>query len=101
MSEWRTGFSAPSSTFPGATISLECRRYFDSGALVETEWIVNVLSADGSWVAHPDADHIQSDLDSLVTMLAPFCDGETTWTADSSGRTMPFFEMVLSTWPDR
>ena len=101
MTEWRTGFSAPSSSYPGATISLECTRYMDGDALVETAWAVNVLNPDGSWVAHPDADHVQSNLDSLISMLAPFCEGETRWTADRDGRTMTFFDMVLSTWPDQ
>ncbi|WP_375270996.1 hypothetical protein [Sphingomonas sp.] len=62
---------------------------------------MNVLNPDGSWVALADADHIQSNLDSLISMLAPFCDGETRWTADRDGRTMTFFDMVLSTWPDQ
>lgn len=100
MTQWRTGFSAPSTTFPGATISLECTRYYEGGALVETAWAVNVMNPDGSWVAHPDADHVQSDLDSLIAMLAPFCTGQTQWTADRDGRRLSFFDMILWTWPD-
>lgn len=100
MTEWQTGFTAPSNTFPGATISLECTRYFDGGALMETAWAVNVRLSDGSWVAHSDADHVQDNLDSLISMLAPFCDGETRWTADRDGQTMLFFDLVLSTWPE-
>lgn len=101
MKDYSIGFTAPSSTFPGATISLECIHYFENERLVETAWAVNIFAADGDWVSHPGADQIQTDLYSFVSMLSSFYDGVALWTQDDTGAKLTFWEMVLATGSER
>ena len=99
MQSYSKGFAAPSSFFPGATISIECVRYFDGGSYRDGEWRTNVFAEDGGWIAHPWSDNVQDTLDSFISMLEPFYDGKALWLDDDTGERLTFWEMVVRTLP--
>ena len=99
MQSYSKGFAAPSTTFPGATISIECVRYFDGDRYRDGEWRTNVFAEDGGWVAHPSADNVQDTLDSFIAMLMPFYDGTALWRDDDTGESLTFWDMVVRTLP--
>ena len=84
----------------GATISLECTRYFDGDYFKETAWATNVFQAEGGWVDHPGADNVQDSLDAMIAMLAPFYDGTSLWTLDETDQQFTFWEMIVRTLPE-
>ena len=98
MKGYSKGFVAPS-TFPGATISLECVRYFDGSRYSDCEWRTNVLAADGKWVEHSGADNVQDTTDAMIGMLTPFYDGKALWIDDDTGESLTFWEMIVRTLP--
>lgn len=100
MDDYSKGFSAPSATFPGATINIECIRTWHDGRYVSGEWITNVNEADGSWVKHRGCDNIQDNMDAFIGMLAPFYDGLAKWTDDDTGEQLSFWQMILRTLPE-
>ncbi|MCL6741811.1 hypothetical protein LZ518_11800 [Sphingomonas sp. RB56-2] len=99
MESYSRGFTAPSTPFPGATISLECVRYFEGQRYVDGEWRTNVLGQDGSWVGYQGADNVQDTLEAMVTMLAPFYDGSSLWLDDETGESLTFWEMIVRSTP--
>jgi hypothetical protein len=103
MVGWRAskGFTAPSASFPGARISLECVRYFDGERYSDCEWRTNVFAEDGNWVDHQGADNVQDSLDAMIEMLMPFYDGKANWVDDDTGESLTFWEMVIRTLPGR
>jgi hypothetical protein len=99
MESYSRGFTAPSTPFPGATISLECVRYFEGDRYLDGEWRTNVFAQDGSWVDHEGADNVQDTLEAMVSMLAPFYDGTALWLDDETGESLTFWEMVVRSTP--
>lgn len=100
MQSYSKGFAAPSASFPGATISFECTRYYEGERYIEGAWAVNVFAPDGGWVEHAGSDNIQDSMDAFISQLAPFYDGLTLWTDDDTGEQLSFWEMTLRTLPD-
>lgn len=95
------GFTAPS-TFEGATISLECTRWFDGDRLESSQWATNVMYDDeaSKWVDHPGSDNVQDTIDSMVAMLMPFYDGRSLWTLDDTDQKFTFWEMIVRSLPE-
>jgi hypothetical protein len=100
MESYSKGFSAPSASFPGATISIECVRYYEGDTYREGEWRTNVFAEGGGWVAHAGSDNVQDTLEAFVSMLTPFYDGTALWLDDDTGEQLSFWEMVVRTVPE-
>ena len=94
------GFTAPSTSFAGATISFECSRLYDGDQYVEGTWATNVFAADGGWVEHTGSDNVQDTMDAFISVLASFYDGSAMWTDDETGEQLSFWEMTLRTLPE-
>ena len=94
------GFTAPSTYFEGATISIQCTHYFDGDTYSETAWATNVFAPDGDWVDHPNADTIEDTLEDFISRLVPFYDGNSDWRLDETDRTFTFWEMIVRTLPE-
>lgn len=94
------GFTAPTTRFPGAIISIHCTRYVDSSSTVETAWAINVLAEQGGWVDAPGADVVEDDLESFVSRLSVFYDGTALWTLDETEERFTFWEMIVRTLPE-
>ena len=100
MRHTQIGFTAPSTTYSGATISLECNRYFEGEAPTSVAWAMNVFSENGDWVKHPDSDVLEDDTDNMLRRLSSFYDGTSEWTVDGSGEKLTFWQMMVRTLAD-
>lgn len=100
MQIYSKGFTAPSTSFPGATISFECSRIYDGDQYVQGTWATNVFGAEGRWVKHRGSDNVQDSMDAFISMLEPFYDGSAMWTDGDTGEQLTFWEMMLRTLPN-
>jgi hypothetical protein len=100
MQIYSKGFTAPSTSFPGATISVECSRIYDGEKYIEGTWATNVFAADGGWVEHEGSDNVQLTMDAFISMLSAFYDGSASWIDDDTGEQLSFWEMTLRTLPE-
>ena len=92
-------FSAPSTAFPGATITVTCSRKFDKLDVTETWWGITVEDEDGQLIESSDNDLEVSSMDEFVSRLASFYDGTTSWTLDAGSQVMPFYDMLVRALP--
>lgn len=93
-------FTAPSTSFPGATISVECSRIYDGEKYIEGTWATNVFAANGGWVEHEGSDNVQLTMDAFISTLSAFYDGSAIWIDDDTGEQLGFWEMTLRTLPE-
>jgi hypothetical protein len=89
------GFTAPSTIYPGATISLQCNRYFDGEAPTAVAWAMNVFAEGGDWVKHPDSDVLEDNTDDMLRRLSSFYDGTSDWSVDGTSENLTFWQMRL------
>ena len=92
-------FSAPSTTFPGATITVTCSRKFDQLDVTETWWGITVEDEQGEPIEHAGNGFEYSSMDEFVCRLASYYDGTTSWTLDGRSQSMPFYEMLVRALP--
>jgi len=100
MDTYSKDFTAPSTSFPGARISLRCSRFYEGERYIEGAWATNVFAADGGWVEHEGSDNVQDTMDAFIATLAPFYDGSAFWTDDDTGEQLSFWAMTLRTLPE-
>lgn len=63
-----TILSAPSTTYPGATIEIICHPQFDDLQLLATDWLIEVTNADGELIEVPTT--AQGSAQSSASLIA-------------------------------